>query len=113
MTPEEIRMHLVQAITRAQADAVREHLRVALQGFDEHYPSAAPTDHGSEPRIEHAEVELEAWLVRHAKHDVPELVLKSILRDYADRLDTLGHVPRAWEKSDLPKPGHDNSPNGR
>jgi hypothetical protein len=47
-------------------------------------------------RIDVAEQELEQWLGRHAEQDLPELVLVGLLRDYADRVERFGYVPRTW-----------------
>jgi hypothetical protein len=50
--------------------------------------------------IEEAEVELEEWLVEQAENGVPEIVLIGLLRDYADDVEHLGHMPRMWGHND-------------
>jgi 5-methylcytosine-specific restriction endonuclease McrBC regulatory subunit McrC len=50
--------------------------------------------------IEEAEVELEEWLVDQAENGVPEIVLRGLLRDYADDIEHLGYVPRMWGESE-------------
>lgn len=50
----------------------------------------------NQDRIDVAEQELEQWLGRHAENDLPELVLVGLLRDYADRVERFGYVPRTW-----------------
>jgi hypothetical protein len=97
MPDEVVRMHLVQALTRTEQSTVRTHLRAAL----DHWDASAHTHDKSLSsvgltHIERAETTLETWLVHHAKAGVPEIALIEILRDYADRIDTLGHVPRSW-----------------
>lgn len=47
-------------------------------------------------RIDSAEQELEHWLGRHAETGLPELVLVGLLREYADRVERFGYVPRTW-----------------
>jgi hypothetical protein len=97
MTDAVIRMHLVQALTRTTQSSVRTHLRAALDHWDtstdahDEYPNSVPLSH-----IERAEATLETWLVNHADAGVPELVLVGLLRDYADHIAELCHVPRSW-----------------
>lgn len=50
----------------------------------------------NQDRIDAAEQELEQWLGRHAETGLPELVLVGLLRDYADRVERFGYVPRTW-----------------
>lgn len=50
--------------------------------------------------LERAETELEEWLAAKAKAGLPELVLVGLLRDYADDIEHIGHVPRRWAASD-------------
>lgn len=50
--------------------------------------------------IERAETSLETWLVEQAEACVPEVVLKGLLRDYADDIEHLGYAPRSWGRSE-------------
>ena len=97
MTDEVVRMHLAQALTRTGESAVRAHLRAALDHWDtvthccDGSRNSIPLSH-----IESAATTLEAWLVSHADAGIPELVLVGLLREYADRIAELGHIPRSW-----------------
>lgn len=96
MTAGYVRIHLAQALTRAENPDARAHVRAALDAYDNPDHSAKTPDDVWLNQIEMAETELEAWLVRHAMAGIPEIVLSGTLRDYADRIDELGHVPRSW-----------------
>lgn len=50
--------------------------------------------------LEQAEAELEEWLAAKANGGLPELVLVGLLRDYADNIEHIGHVPRMWAAND-------------
>jgi len=44
------------------------------------------------------EQQLERLLVSSAVDGVPELVLITLLRDYADLIEEAGYVPRTWRQ---------------
>jgi hypothetical protein len=50
--------------------------------------------------IEQAEVDLEQWVVDQAESGIPEIVLVSLLRDYADDIEHLGYIPRTWGRQE-------------
>ena len=45
-------------------------------------------------QVQQAENDLEQWLTAHAESGVPELVLTTLLRAYADEIESLGYIPR-------------------
>ena len=97
MSNEVVRMHLAQALTRAENTAVRTHLQAALDQWDEETPGRGTHDDSHQANSATAAVALEMWLVLYARRGVPELMLESLLRAYAAKIDARGCVPRSWE----------------
>ena len=94
MSDEVVRMHLAQALTRAEHTAVRTHLQAALDQWDQDTPARGTHNHQADPAT--AAAALETWLVEYARRGVPELILESLLRVYAAKIDARGYVPRSW-----------------
>jgi hypothetical protein len=96
MSDQVVRMHLAQALTRAETTAVRNHLQAALDHLDRDTPSPKKDriSHEADPAT--AAAALETWLVHNARCGVPEFLLQSVLRAYAAKIDAHGCVPRSW-----------------
>ena len=95
MTDERVRMHLAQALTRAEDPNAVAHIQAALAVLDEQ--SVTETRQAPDTKqIARAERTLKHWLVTHATAGVPETVLVGLLCTYAERVDRIGHVPRSW-----------------
>ena len=100
MSNDVVRMHLAQALTRAEHTAVRTHLQAALDQWDSDTPVCGThkDSHQTDPAT--AAAALETWLVQYARRGVPELILESLLRAYAAKIDARGYVPRSWACED-------------
>lgn len=96
MTTEYVRMHLAQALTRANNPDARAHIQAAFDACRDTTGSIETPGLDQPHRIEIAERALETWLVRNAREGISELVLGGILRDYAGQIEDLNHVPRSW-----------------
>jgi hypothetical protein len=110
MTDERVRMHLAQALTRAENANAVAHIQAALTVLDEQAVIGSVQDSETQ-QIAYAETALEHWLVAHATAGVPETVLVGLLRTYAERVDRIGHVPRSWQLG-ANSGGVDDLPNG-